>query len=549
MYNFIDVDKASDDSVLPSEAMKLNGEYLENLIDGYRTLHVSGREALSPELETYETGVRDGSKLKSRRYPARTIIITYQLIAESNEAFRRAYNKLGGLLNLEDAKLIFNDEPDKFFIGTPSFVGEVEPGANSVIGEFEILCTDPLKYSVVEYEASPPTGESSIFLNYNGTYKAYPTFKVDFYKESEVSDDGTTTGNLTGNGDCGFVAFYNEKAKMIQIGDPNEIDGSDEYKKSQTLIHQIFEKNTTFSGAAAAPWTLNAGVVLEGMVQTGTVGIGAAPDTGSSAGWNHLTATDFGTAPGEYHGPSITRTIPADQSGVSGAANFTLTYLQNMCMGNGDDAVYQIGGFQVCLLDSSDTVVAGVRIIKHVYGSNVASLRFFINGKKVHDTDIDLTYYNEYFGASESSVKTSSIIKGGNAIEFKIGGYSKVFVFKDDAIQNVEVRKITFAFETYGSNNPLSYNGLTSVKFVKNNCSTWKEVPNKFSANDILEADCKNGRIYLNRVYSPELGALGNNWESFYLKPGLNQIGIAYSDWVSDDFAPTFKVRYREAFL
>lgn len=94
MYNFIDTNEASESVVLPSEALRINGEYIENQISGYRTLTVSGREALSPELETYETGVRDGSMLKSRRYPARTITVTYQLIAESNEAYRAAYNKL-----------------------------------------------------------------------------------------------------------------------------------------------------------------------------------------------------------------------------------------------------------------------------------------------------------------------------------------------------------------------------------------------------------------------------------------------------------------------
>ena len=40
---------------LPSEAMQINGEYLEELIPGYRTLSVSGREALSPEIESYHT--------------------------------------------------------------------------------------------------------------------------------------------------------------------------------------------------------------------------------------------------------------------------------------------------------------------------------------------------------------------------------------------------------------------------------------------------------------------------------------------------------------
>ena len=52
MYNFIDVTEIQNGSNLPSEALQLNGEYIENQITGYRTLYVSGREAMSPELAT-----------------------------------------------------------------------------------------------------------------------------------------------------------------------------------------------------------------------------------------------------------------------------------------------------------------------------------------------------------------------------------------------------------------------------------------------------------------------------------------------------------------
>ena len=67
MYTFRDVSETSEGILLPSEALQINGEYIENLIPGYRTLNVKGREALSPELETFETGARDGSTLKKRR--------------------------------------------------------------------------------------------------------------------------------------------------------------------------------------------------------------------------------------------------------------------------------------------------------------------------------------------------------------------------------------------------------------------------------------------------------------------------------------------------
>ena len=52
MYHFIDVTEVSEGNLLPSEALKLNSEYIENLIPGYRTLAVSGREALSDRKST-----------------------------------------------------------------------------------------------------------------------------------------------------------------------------------------------------------------------------------------------------------------------------------------------------------------------------------------------------------------------------------------------------------------------------------------------------------------------------------------------------------------
>ena len=150
MYSFIDTTESQNSADLPSEALQINGVYIENEISGYRTLYVSGREAMSPEIATYETGIRDGAMLQSKRYPARTITVGYQLIAKDNKTFREAYNKLNRILDVKEAELIFADEPDKYFTGTPSGAGEVDPGRNAVTGEFEILCVDPFKYSVEE---------------------------------------------------------------------------------------------------------------------------------------------------------------------------------------------------------------------------------------------------------------------------------------------------------------------------------------------------------------------------------------------------------------
>ena len=685
MYKFIDVNEVSEGALLPSEALSFNGEYIENLISGYRTLNVSGREALSPEIETIETGVRDGSSIKSKRYPARTIVVQYQLIAESNEAFREAYNKLGQILNVSDAEMIFADEPDKFYKGTPISIGEVEPGKNAVVGEIEFLCVDPFKYSVVEYEATAsPEDASTILVNYNGTYKSYPTLQADFFKESEIAEDGETATPLTGSGDCGFVAFFNENENIIQLGNPEEIDIDTSESASQTLMSQNFLTNTSWGTASQKLWEINAATgLVDEMEQVGTIGtavaiyesapsadtVGMLINTTSKANedihvnyavsakatertsdsvkvniaitgtlgldsselnkgvvllasvfiagyWNsvilkkateiwegrtghtvnlsvtitgltdetdvlsgikfkvtredtngdtgtiaesdcndleivtfaeglaesyYLKATSYGSVYNKWHGATITRTLPADKTGEVGAKNFLLSYKQRMCIANSITGKLQCGAFQVHCLDEKGASIVGVRICKNKAGQN-AEMSYYINGEKVHDVTVGLGYNNIYYGASESKVNAAYIRKTGNQIVFNIGVSRQVFT--SNSYSGLKVTKVVFAFEQYGVTPALAYNGLYWAKFTKH-----EDVENSFTANDVVKADCRSGEILLNNVSTPSLGALGNDWEEFFLIPGINQIGTAYSSWVGDAYAPTFKVRYREVFL
>lgn len=767
MYQFIDVNEVSEGKILPSEALKINGDYIETLIPGYRTLTVSGREALSPELTSYETGSRDGATLKDKRYPARTIIVKYQIIAETNEAFREAYNKLAAILNVEDAELIFNDEPDKYFTGTPAAISEVEPGRNAVVGEFEIFCADPFKYSVVEYEAKPETSSGGFLIDYKGTYKAFPVLEAEFYNE----DEGKAA--LTGNGDCGYVAFFNEKEKIIQLGDPDETN-AESYAKSQTLVNQKFNTETAWNTIAETNWKTNidksfpSSYVRDGNVaispahyevttspstsgallnkksetakpyityevtakasgraedrvnvevtikathdkisnsgatsivagaeiklnktklwvssdatkdsgtKTGTyylwdasiiknrvritnakknVGVSGqvtgwvnVSDIGASAtanpldkglglkgaiqfdggDWNYATIKSESVAwgndtshtvkltvtvkgleadstviedikfkvqrtddidnkiglldetackdleissytaavPGSWylrpetygvssgwHGPSITRTLPADAAGEIGAKNFTVSSGLKMAIGNSSSATQEMGAFQELLIyDNGATrkVIAGVNIYKSANGKN-ANLQFFVNGTTVHTMQIDLSFHNKYFGNNKSGLTTYKAIhikKTGKKVEFNVGGIKKTF--NDSSITNTPVTEITFLMAQYGTQPVLTYNGLYWVKFVKDNCDTWENIPNKFSSNDVVVADCKCGEILLNNNLTASLGALGNDWEDFYLTPGLNQIGVSYSSWVPAAYAPEFRIRYREVFL
>lgn len=674
LYKFKDTIEVSEGITLPSEAMQINGEYIENVIVGYRTLQVSGRESLAPELDLLETA-QDGARLKNKRYPARTITVKYQLCTESPEAFRQAYNDLGRILNCTDAELIFADEQDKFFIGTPYKLGEVPAGKNNVVSTFEILCIDPFKYSCIEYEATPALEESSILIDYQGTHRAFPILQADMYTENEATEDGESVKPLTGTGDCGFVAFFNENEKIIQLGDPAEVDGVTEQQPSQTLINNTFNAYNSWGSAAKSQWSTNAtfgmgvasyetvnkygkqasyasATLFNGNADSGepmfnykvvakaskrtsssvriNVSITAALTRSSSyfgrgyglkaslyiggawrsvilknatSYWRGLsghtvnlaftlnTAATVSTLSGirfkvertdsltdghggvlsekackdlpltayatqepdkyflrpDYGGQgniaaSLMRSIPADKNAEVGAKNFTFTFCNKFSIGSGSAAASQLGALTVNLLDANKASICSVRLDKNTAGKN-AKLSFTINNKGVFSADVDIAYNNALFADN----KQQYIRKQGDLFTFKVGGFSKSF--RVAAVADKVVTDVLFMFSNTNANKELTYNGLYWVKFVKDYCDVWRDIPNKFSAGDVVEANCRNSEILLNGVAAPELGAIGNNWESFYLTPGLNQIGFAFSEWLTGDYIPACKVRYREVFL
>ena len=62
MYDFRETTlfTGSDDNQHPAEAMLIDGQYIEDLIPGYSTLQVSGRELLSQSIEKQTIGKSDG---------------------------------------------------------------------------------------------------------------------------------------------------------------------------------------------------------------------------------------------------------------------------------------------------------------------------------------------------------------------------------------------------------------------------------------------------------------------------------------------------------
>ena len=474
MYNFVDTIEHTSTGVLPAEAMSFNGEYIENLIDGYRTLYVKGRDTLSPEIEIGEVGVRDGAYLKNKRFPARIITIGYQLLGETNTAFRERFNALNALLNTEDAELIFADEDDKYFIGTVQGFGDVPEGRNSITSEFEIVCADPFKYSVTEYEVEPTLDDGATFLvDYEGTYPAYPVLEADFYQSDEEDN---------ADGECGFVAFINQNGKALQFGTPEETDTIAETVKEITT-----ETSTTYGKMTQAKQLLteqfnsvgnwnNAGyTTMNTFVRAGSLKCAKFPTTGSVD--LAIQANSYGaTSNPQWHGPTACKTIgnPPAVSGASNptrSGNFTMKFKARICANsNATTAKKQAGTLQAFILDSNGAPICGCQIWKSS-DKDKGTIRVYVRGHgSVKEwSNIDFGYNNKYFGYAKGTMKPNLNVtfkKTGGKFEFNVGGLT--YTYTDSTLASVKAQKVSFYMAQWANKPALERLGIYSCSFTDN---------------------------------------------------------------------------------
>lgn len=152
---------------------------------------------------------------------------------------------------------------------------------------------------------------------------------------------------------------------------------------------------------------------------------------------------------------------------------------------------------------------------------------------------------------TQSNLNTS-IKKSGSQVTFKVGNLSTRKFTSDDALP---AHNASFHFGKYKGTAALHTNAVRSVKFTANPSPEFEDVPNVFTAGDIIEADCNDASVYLRRedteegFFAPQYGALGNDWENFKLTKGNNAIKVVWSEWVDPNYKPTITISYNEVYL
>ncbi|MFK8243842.1 MULTISPECIES: distal tail protein Dit [unclassified Facklamia] len=148
MYQFTDTNKNAEGASAPSDNMRFNGVYLNEFIDGYRQLHVSGRHLISREVDMTAISMRNGKWFNTVRDEPRELVIAYRLEASSSEEMRDKMAKFNQLLNTsEPVPVVFDDEKGYTYYAIYADAPSDPEQHLTVIGSFRLICPSPFKYA------------------------------------------------------------------------------------------------------------------------------------------------------------------------------------------------------------------------------------------------------------------------------------------------------------------------------------------------------------------------------------------------------------------
>ena len=493
-------------SDLPIEAVSIDGSYIEDMIPGYKTITTTGREALTPEVESYTVGSSDGSTIKYIRHPERKITVEYFIQGNSMPDLRSKLDHLNNILSSDESDFVFNDEDSVFYTGKALPQESITKYKNGLAGSYVIYCPYPFKRSVAVVEATPATiaGNTAQFvINYQGTYPARPILRAEFA-------GAKSGGDYSDDGDCGYVAFIDDEENIIQLGNPDAID-LDAYTTAEQLVNREF---TDASG-----FTTTGGKTFDNEVIAGSMSANQAiTDTYWKSGTGQtlkFATPTYGYDATHWHGPILWKQVRQ-----LGAINWNLSAVHRLCCnGTGECGSFELGTYNVD--GSTLKMVAGILIIKDASGSN-GTVKYIVNGKVVKSETIDLSYYNSHFGYCKRTevyktqyynkkkkrwqdkkikkAKTRNVISGyeytqsnlntsitktGSAVTFKVGNLA-AYTYTNGEIENMVIHNLSMHFGQMKATSALNTNAVNSVRFTMNPSGSYADIPNVFTSGDIV---------------------------------------------------------------
>ena len=271
----------------PDCAVSINGNWLEDLVHGYRTHSVTGRNAMNISITETEIGNANGSRYRRKRDESKDLTVSFGLVADDETAVHQLSELLQKFLNEENAQFIFYDEQHMYYIGTVSSFTENWINAEgsdfkAMTGEFVIRCSDPYRHATTAavVETNGKNGTKTVELTNRGTSP------VPLYIEAYMWNSGKMLAYSIDKNNSDTLVYILGSATSIET------------KQTDTAPWTAIDKDLSTD----PEWTTNAGILPPIDVsgeQSGTLKFASGGARANSYG------------DGSYwHGPSLSRIVP-----------------------------------------------------------------------------------------------------------------------------------------------------------------------------------------------------------------------------------------------
>lgn len=450
--------------------------------------------------------------------------IKFDMKERDGETLERLKHEFAGVLNvLEPVKVVYGDEPDKYYMGLP--VDEITPENIArwfQRSEFKLIIPDGVAHSSAykrfdsEVNAKKEGNRLVFDLVNDGTEAAYPIITIKHNSEN------------------GYVGIVNANS-AFELGNREEID-AEKYKDSEVLLD--YRGSNILTGFQNA--TKGVAVTNDNRERL----VGTLSET-SLWGRHHIEISNRGAFEKDRNNAqSLTWTIPADSSGEVGSLNDYLLWRQVFMAA----VANQYGFIKVTVSDADGNFLYGVETYKR-YQTLDCEYSFFTTDGKGGYKYIKWWYFIGT-GAQVSKLDPFSAEKGWTELK---RNDDRVQVFFDGShyeylVPELKGKKSAKIHITLGALRdwPLvSHMYVDEFMYRKDFVTKSRDVPNRYPTGSNVVINSEDDSVYIDGISKVSEVVDGSHWPS--IPPGQSQLELYFSSFIKK--LPTVTVNLEERWI
>lgn len=428
-------------------------------------------------------------------------------------------HELAGVLDvLEPVRIVYGDEPDKYYLGMP--VDEVTPENLTrwfQRSEMKILIPDGVAHSstmrrIDSQTATVSSDKLTFTVDNKGTVAAHPIITVKH------------------NAENGYIGLVNASG-AFELGNRQEADG-ETVRQSELLLD--YRSNLWSDG-------LRAGVPNAAILNDTAQALNGRVGSYDFNGRKFLFLSNWSTSGGNSAG-SLTWDIPADSNGEKGSLNDYIWWRQLFWMG----AINQLGFIKLTVSDTNGQFLYGVETYKRAYGLDCEYNFLASDGKGGYNILKRWTFQGTHLDTQNPFNEPrgwSDLKRNDDKVQVYWWGSYPTFTIPE--IKGRKSAKIHLAFGTVRNNPLITRMYVEQLYYQKDFVQTTRDIPNRYPMGSQVVINSDEDTVLVDGLAKIGDVVDGSSWLT--LPPGKSQLELYVSSFVKKK--PTVSIEFEERWL